>query len=118
VLYLQGFKANVISDGAVLYVVILIRMHVKKVHQLVGLNSAFEEEDQKSARPGNLKVIGEQAGDGFVDEGLGDDIAGKARPQRISTKLHAELDTIFTQLMRYKQKIEYQFNASKSINSK
>lgn len=66
-LYLQGFEANVIPDGAVLHLVLLIRMHVKKVQQLVGLNGAFEEEDQKGARPGNLQVIGEQDGDGFVD---------------------------------------------------
>ena len=56
--YLQGFKANVVSDGAVLHVVVLIRMHVKKVHHLVGVNCAFEEEDKKSTGPGNLQVIG------------------------------------------------------------
>lgn len=41
VLYLQGFEANVIWDGAVLHMIFLIRMHVKKIHNLVGLNSAF-----------------------------------------------------------------------------
>lgn len=56
-LYLQGFKANMISDGAVLHVVLLIRMHVKKVHHFVGLNSAFQEEDEKSTCPANLQVI-------------------------------------------------------------
>lgn len=104
-LYLKGFKANIIRDGAVLRVVLLIRMHVKQVHHLVSLNSAFEEEDEKSTRPGDLQVIGQQAGNGFVDQGLGDDIAGKARPQGISTKLYAELDTIFTQLVTYKQRL-------------
>lgn len=57
-LYLQGFKANMISDRAVLHMVLLIRMHVKKVHSLVGLNSAFQEEDKKSTCPANLQVIG------------------------------------------------------------
>lgn len=58
VLYLQGFKANVITDGAVLHMVLLIRMHVEKVHNLVGLDSAFQEEDKKSASPANLQVVG------------------------------------------------------------
>lgn len=57
-LYLQGFEANMISDGAVLHVVLLIRMHVEEIHHLVGLNSAFQEEDKKSTRPANLQVIG------------------------------------------------------------
>lgn len=67
VLYLQGFKADVISDGAVLYVVLLVRMHVEQVHHLVGVNRAFQEEDKKSTCPANLQIIGQQAGNGFVD---------------------------------------------------
>lgn len=76
-LYLQRLEANVVSDWAVLGVILLIRMHVKEVHHLVGLDGALQEEDEKSARPAHLQVVGQQAGDGFVDEGLGDDVARK-----------------------------------------
>lgn len=56
--YLQHFKANIISDGAVLHVVLLIGMHVQQVHDFVGLHSAFQEEDEESARPAHLQVVG------------------------------------------------------------
>lgn len=54
VFHLKSFKANMISDGAELHMVLLIRMHVKQVHNLVGLNSAFHEEDKESTSPANL----------------------------------------------------------------
>lgn len=54
---LQRFKANIISNRAALCVVLLIRMHVKKVDHLVGLNSALQEEDEKSTRSAYLQII-------------------------------------------------------------
>lgn len=74
-------------------------MHVQNVHQLVGFYSAFQEKNKKGTQPANLQVIWKQASNGFVDEGLSDDITGKVGPQGVSTKLHAELFTIFTQLI-------------------
>lgn len=92
-----------ISDGAVLHVVLLVRMHVKEVHGLVGLDRALQEEDEEGTRPAHLQVIGKQASDGFVDQRLGEDIARKAGLQGIGTELHAELDPIFTHLAEGKR---------------
>lgn len=47
-LHLQCFKANMISNGAVFSMILLIRMHVVKVYYLVSFKSAFQEEDKKS----------------------------------------------------------------------
>lgn len=78
--------------------VLLVGVHVQHVHPLVGFNGTFKEEDEKSTCPANLQIIGQQAGEGFVDQRLGDDLTGKARLEGICTKLDAELETIFTQL--------------------
>lgn len=80
----------------------LIWMHVKKVCSLVGFNGAFQEEDQKSTCPANLQVVWYQASNSFVDKGLGNDIARRARPQAISTELHTKLDSINTNLKKTK----------------
>lgn len=73
-------------------------MHIKEVDGLVGLDRALQEEDEESTRPAHLQVVGKQASDGFVDQGLGEDVAGKARLQGVGAELHAELDSIFTHL--------------------
>lgn len=97
-IHLQRLKSNVVSDGAVLHVVLLVRMHIEEVHGLVGLDRALQEEDEEGARPAHLQVVGKQASDGFVDQRLGEDVAGKAGLQGVGAELHAELDSIFTHL--------------------
>lgn len=97
--HLQRLKANVISDGTVLHVVLLVGMHIKEVDGLVSLDRALQEKDEKSTRTAHLQVIGKQASDGFVNQGLGEDVAGKAGLQGVSTQLHAKLDSIFTHLV-------------------
>lgn len=66
-LYLHCFKANAIPDGAAVYVVLLIRMHVENVHDLVGLDGALEEEDEKGTGAANLQVGGHKARNCFVN---------------------------------------------------
>lgn len=58
-LYLQGFKANVIANGTGLCMILLIRVCVEKVDHLVGLNGAFQEEDQESTCPAHLQIVGQ-----------------------------------------------------------
>lgn len=91
-----------VSNRAVIQVEILIWMHVKKVCSLVGLNGAFQEEDQKSTCPANLQVIWQQVSNSFVDKGLGNNIFRRTRLQAISTKLHTKLDSINTSLKTIK----------------
>lgn len=100
VLYLQRFKSNLISDGAVLNVVVLVWKHIQQRHHLVGSHAAFREEDQERARPTHFQIVGQQAGDGFVDQRLGDGVARETGFQGVGAKLHAELDSVFAQLAK------------------
>lgn len=98
--YLQRLEANVISDRAVLHMVLLVRMHIKEVDRLVGLDRPLQEEDKESTCTAHLQVFGKQASDGFVDQRLGEDVAGKAGLQGVGAELDAELDSIFTHLVK------------------
>lgn len=101
-----------ISDGAVLHVVLLVRMHIKEVDRLVGLDRALQEEDEESTCSAHLQVVGKQASDGFVDQGLGEDVAGKAGLQGVGAELHAELDPILTHLAEGRGEKDALYNPS------
>lgn len=101
-IYLQGLKANVIPYWAVIHVVLLIRVQIQKVHHLVGLDGALQEEDEQSAGAADVQIAGQQAGDGFIEQRLCDGVAWKTGPQSVRTDLHAELDAVFTHLVAQK----------------
>ena len=69
--YLKEVKAHVVSDGGGLCMVLLVWEGVEPDHRPVGLQRALLEEDQESTGTAHLQVSGQQAGDGFVDQGPG-----------------------------------------------
>lgn len=87
-------------------------MHIKEVDRLVGLDRALQEEDEESTCSAHLQVVGKQASDGFVDQGLGEDVAGKAGLQGVGAELHAELDPILTHLAEGRGEKDALYNPS------
>lgn len=97
-LYLDDLKANMVAKRAGLRIILLIRVCIQKEDHLVGLHSALQEEDEEGTCPAHLQVVRQQVGNSFVDEGLGDNIAGEAGLYGIGTDLHTELQSLLTQL--------------------